>query len=126
MRVYQFRSTLLLIGVEPGIHIVSIWTRQVVKSPRTSLGYFRWNRLLTNDVVVCVFKLEHKDLSGTSRAQDDVIKSDCAESSLPGRLFILWLDCGGTLATRRAAILQSSLNKLSVGVVANEVPGRTE
>jgi len=58
-----------------------------------------------NDVVVCVFKSEHKDVSGTSRTLDDEKKSDCAGSSLSGSLFIFWLDCGGTLATRRVAIL---------------------
>jgi len=57
------------------------------------------------DVVVCVFKSEHKDLLGTGRTLDDEIKSDCARSSLSGRLFIFWLDCGATLATRRVAIL---------------------
>jgi hypothetical protein len=63
------------------------------------------NRLLTNDVVVCVFKSEYKELSGTTCTLDNEIKSDSAGSSLSGGLFVFWLDCGGTFATRRVAIL---------------------
>jgi hypothetical protein len=38
MRVCQFRSMLSLNRVEPGDHIMSVWTRQGENSPRTSLG----------------------------------------------------------------------------------------
>jgi hypothetical protein len=97
MRVCQFQSMLSLNRVEPGDHIVSVWTRQGENSPRTSLGELLRNRLLTNDVVVCVFKSELNDLPGTRSTSDNEIKSDCAGSLLLG--------CGGTLATRRVAIL---------------------
>jgi len=70
-----------------------------------------------------VFESEYKDLAGICPSLDDEIKSDCIEPSLSGNLSILWLNCGDTLATRRVAIICSSLNKLRVGVAANEVPG---
>jgi hypothetical protein len=76
---------------------------------KTHRGHLQWNccqnGLLTNDIVVCASKSEHKDFSGTSRTLDEEVKSDFAGSLLSGRLFIFWLGCGGTLDTRHVAIL---------------------
>lgn len=38
MQVSHFRSMLSLNRVDPGGHIVSVWTRQGENSPRTYLG----------------------------------------------------------------------------------------
>lgn len=73
--------------------------------------------------MVRVFKSEDNDLSDS---RGDGMRSDCAGSSISGGLFNFWPVWGGAFATRREAILQSSLNKIMVGVAANEVPGWTE
>lgn len=54
------------------------------------------------------------------------MNSDCPASKLSAVLLVFLLDCGGTLATRRVAIPYSSLNRVTVGVAAKDVPGCTK
>lgn len=51
-----------------------------------------------------MFKSDHKDALGTTRTVDEM-ESDCPVPSFSAGLFISWVLCGGTPATRRVAML---------------------
>jgi hypothetical protein len=52
-----------------------------------------------------VFKSDHKEASGNTRTIDDEMESDRPVPLFSAGLFISWVLCGRTPATRRVAML---------------------